>query len=124
MRLGSSNARKVLPSAASTSRWGTRTSPSAVKVKAMISVAEVMMGVPRGGRRALGEAEVAEVERALRQLPRHPREGDVLRPMAEHVEHQPDPVQAEVSRFEGGEQRGPAGRRLARRPSLYSVSDR
>jgi MFS family permease len=53
MRLGSSNARKVLPSAASTSRWGTRTSPMTVNVKATISVAEVMIVVPRSRRRRL-----------------------------------------------------------------------
>src|SRR2546425_5314359 len=53
MRLGSSNARKVLLNAASTSRCGARTSPSTVKMKARIRVAEVMIVVPIRSRRRL-----------------------------------------------------------------------
>jgi len=68
-------------------------------------------------RRALRQAEIAEVERVARELPRHPREGDVLRPMAEDVEDQPRPVETIVRRLEGGEGRGPGRRRRARRAS-------
>ena len=70
-------------------------------------------------RRPLGQSEQAEVEWIPRQLPRDPREGDVLRPMAEDVENQSDPVEAVVPRLEGGERRGPTGRRRrARRAGL------
>ena len=47
-------------------------------------------------RRALRQAEIAEMQRVARQLPRHPREGDVLRPMAEDVEDQSRPVEGVV----------------------------
>ena len=69
-------------------------------------------------RRPLRQAEIAEGERIVGQLPHDPREGDVLRSVPEDVEDQPDPVETVVPCPEGGERRQAAGRRPARRPSL------
>ena len=54
-------------------------------------------------RHALREAEVAERQRVVRDLPGQPGEGDVLRPVPQDVEDQPDPVEAIVPPPQGGE---------------------
>ena len=63
-------------------------------------------------RDALGQAQVAQVERVVGDLPDHPRERQVLRAVAQDVEDEADPVEAIVPLPKGGEGRrggdGPA----------------
>src|SRR4030095_11499165 len=59
--------------------------------------------------RALGEAEVAEIERVVGDLPYHPREGQVFGAMAEDVEEEPNPGEAVVPLPEGREGGGASG---------------
>ncbi len=54
-------------------------------------------------RHALREAEVAQRHRIVRDLPGQPGKGDVLRPVPQDVEDQPDPVEAIVPPGKGGE---------------------
>ena len=54
-------------------------------------------------RHTLRQPEVAERQRVVRDLPGQPGEGDVLRPVPQDVEDQPDPVEAIVPPRKGGE---------------------
>ena len=52
---------------------------------------------------ALGKAEISQGERIAADLPGHPGEGHVFRAVPENIEDEPEPVEAIVPPFQGGE---------------------
>ena len=130
MRLGSSNARKEPLSAAMTSRCSTRASPRTVsdegrgqrqrgrdlrheqETQPVGAIREdAAAELEEHERHALGQPEIAQRHRILGDLPRDPGERHVLRPVAEHVEDEAEPVEKVVPRPEGGKRPQPRGQR-------------
>ena len=130
MRLGSSNARKALLSAASTSRCSMRASPKSVRANAADSVSgdqglrgdqepqavdavgqDAAEELEEDQRHSLRQAEIGQGHRIPADLPRHPGEGHVFRAVPEDVEDEPEPVEAVVPPLEGSERRQPGGLR-------------